>query len=88
MFDRAGVVHSCPYNIHRSPRPLLCMLTMLAFGDPQDIGYDPTFTFSPVIPRSLLATQKLKEPNLSTIQVNLLEYTIIRRIFFSCLIHG
>jgi len=64
------------------------MLAMLAFGDPQDIGYDPTFTFSPVIPQSLLATQKLKEPNLGTIQVDSLEYTIIHQIFFSCLIHG
>jgi len=88
MFDHSGVVHSRPYDIHRSPRPLLCMLAMLVFGDPQDIGYDPMFTFSPVIPRSLLATQKLKEPNLGMIQVDSLEYTIIRQIFFSCLIHG
>ena len=88
MFDRSGVVHSRPYDIHRSPCPLLCMLTMLAFGDPQDIGYDPTLTFSPPIPRVLIAAKKLKKPNLGTIKVDSLIYTIVRRIFFSCLIHG
>ena len=39
MFDHSGVVHSCPYNIHQSPHPLICMLAMLAFSDPQDIQY-------------------------------------------------
>ena len=64
------------------------MLAMLTFGDPQDIGYDPTLTFSPPIPRVLIAAKKLKKPNLGTIKVNSLIYTIVRWIFFSCLIHG
>ena len=63
------------------------MLAMLAFSDPQDIGYDPTFILSPVIPQSIVTTKKLRF-NLSTIEVNLIIYTIVYWIFFSCLICG
>ncbi|KIJ57561.1 hypothetical protein HYDPIDRAFT_34987 [Hydnomerulius pinastri MD-312] len=51
MFDRSGVVHSRSYDIHRSPHMLLRMLCMLSFGLPQDVGYDPTFTFCPIMPQ-------------------------------------
>ena len=50
------------------------MLAMLAFGNPEDIGYDPTFTFSPVVPRPLSATKKL---NLGMIEVDSVEYAIV-----------
>ena len=48
MFDRSGVIHSHPYNIHWSPCVLLCMLGLLAFGNPDHVGCDPTLVyFSP-----------------------------------------
>ena len=43
MFDRAGVVHTRPYNIHHHPHMLLRMLSFLAFGQLDQIGYDTTF---------------------------------------------
>ena len=43
MFDCSGVIHSCGYDIHQHPHVLLCMLSMLAFGNIDQVGYDPTF---------------------------------------------
>ena len=75
MFDRSGVVHTRPYNIHRHPCALLCMLSFLAFGQLENIGYDITF-----IP---------PQPSLSsTIKVRSTTYEVIRRIFYNFVIHG
>ena len=41
MFDRSRAVHSRGYDIHQCI--LLCTLSMLAFGNTDQIGYDPTF---------------------------------------------
>ena len=46
MFDRSGVVHSQPYNIHQFPRTLLCILALLVFCKPKQVGYDPTIIYS------------------------------------------
>ena len=79
MFDRSGVVHSCPYNIHWSPCILLCMLSTLAFGNPEHIRYDPTLIyFSP----------SLSRPMAGAIQVKSLVFNIICRIFFNIIICG
>ena len=75
MFDRSGVVHTRPYNIHHHPRALLCMLSFLAFGQLENIGYDITF----IPPQPLLP---------STIKVRSTMYEVIRRIFYNFVIHG
>ena len=80
MFDRSGVVHSCPYNIHRSPQLLLCTLGVLAFGRAEQVGYDPTIVwFSPHPSRTALRR---------TIQVGSWICEIISLIFFNYLICG
>ena len=81
MFDCSGVVHSQPYNIHKSPCVLLHMLAILAFSDSEHLGFDPTFVcFSPI-------HQRLSS-SLGTIRIESLTYCIVRQIFFSFLIHG
>ena len=80
MFDRSGVVHSRPYNIHHFPRPLLCMLALLGFGNPEHVGYDPTFIYFSPSSSELTPT--------GSIQVRLLVFKIINRIFFNFLICG
>ena len=77
MFDHSGVIHSRGYDIHRHPRVLLCMLSMLAFGNIDQVGYDPTFI-----------CQYRSVSNLRKIQVASLRYDIVRRLFFNFLIHG
>lgn len=85
MFDRAGVVHSRGYDIHRSPRVLLRMLSLLAFGHPEHIGYDTTFTYSSPVPRPLLTNSKT---DLGLISVRSDVYIIICKIFYGFLIRG
>jgi len=81
MFDCSGVVHSQPYNIHKSPHVLLHMLAVLAFSDSEHLGFDPTFVcFLPI-------HQQLSS-SLGTICIESLTYHIVRQIFFSFLIHG
>ena len=77
MFDRAGVVHTRPYNIHRHPRVLLRMFSFLAFGPLDQIGYDTTF-----IPR------QLSSPHPRAIYVESTAYDVIDRIFYNFVIHG
>ena len=75
MFDRSGVVHTRPYNIHRHPHTLLCMLSFLVFRQLENIGYDITF-----IP---------PQPSLpSTIKVGSTTYEVIRWIFYNFVICG
>ncbi|KAF8546732.1 hypothetical protein OG21DRAFT_1426235 [Imleria badia] len=83
MFNRTGVVHSCGYDIHRSPRPLLHILSFLTFGLPEHIGYDITFTYSCPIPQPLSSSSKV---DLGMISVRSEIYTIIRRIFYGFLL--
>ena len=77
MFDCSGVVHTHPYNIHRYPRMLLCMLSFLAFGQLEHIGYDIT-----CMPRQV----SLQHPG--TIEVQSKMYEIIRRIFYNFVLCG
>jgi len=79
MFDRAGVVHSHAYSIHRSPRVLLCMLAVLTFGQPEHVGFNPTIIY--LSPMSQISSN-------NTIQVSSATYSIIRQIFFNYLICG
>ncbi|KAI6005577.1 hypothetical protein EDD15DRAFT_2191043 [Pisolithus albus] len=84
MFDRSGVIHSCPYDIHRCPHVLLCMLAMLMLGDPKHIGYDLTLIYFPSIPQQISS----RNTSPSTIQVASTMYNIVDQIFFSFLICG
>ncbi|KAI6009977.1 hypothetical protein BKA83DRAFT_4093586, partial [Pisolithus microcarpus] len=84
MFDHSGVIHSRPYDIHRCPRVLLCMLAMLTLSDPEHIGYDPTLIYFPSIPRQISS----RNTSPGTIQVASTMYNIVDRIFFSFLICG
>ena len=77
MFDHAGVVHTHPYNIHRRPCMLLHMLSFLAFGQLDQIGYDTTF-----IPR------QLSSPHPHAIYIESTAYDVINRIFYNFIIHG
>ena len=77
MFDRSGVVHSRGYDIHRHPRMLLCILSMLAFGHTDQVGYDPTFI-----------CQYRSVSILWGIQVASFTCEIVKCIFFNFLIHG
>jgi len=79
MFDRAGVMHSRAYSIHRSPHVLLCMLAVLTFGQPEHVGFNPTIIYSS--PTSQISSN-------NTIQVGSATYSIIRQIFFNYLICG
>ena len=82
MFDRSGVVHSRPYDMHKSPRVLLSMLALLTFGNSEQVGYDPTLTYFTHVPRHLSNTR------LNTIDVKSETFDIIDRIFFHFLIRG
>ena len=82
MFDCSGVVHSRPYNLHKSPRALISMLGLLGLGISEQIGYDPTLTYFPSIP------SHLSNSRLNTIKVKSQTYDIIDRIFFNFLIRG
>ena len=77
MFDHSGVVLSRPYNIHQSPCILLCMLSMLTFGNFGHVGYNPTFL-----------PQYLTSWTTAMIQVESTAYDIIDQIFFNFLIRG
>jgi len=77
MFNHSKVIHSRPYNIHRSPHILLCMLSMLTFGSFGHVGYDPTFL-----------PQYLTSRTTATIQVESKAYNVIDQIFFNFLICG
>ena len=77
MFDRSGAVHSRGYDIHRHPRMLLCMLSILAFSNVDQVGYDPTFL-----------CQYRSAVNLRKIQVAHSTYDIVKCIFYNFLIHG
>ena len=66
MFDHAGMVHTRPYDIHRRPHRLLRMLSFLAFGQLDQIGYDTTF-----IP------QQLSSPHPRAIYVESTVYNVI-----------
>jgi len=80
MFDHSGVVHSRPYNIHQFPHTLLCILALLAFCKPKQVGYDPTIIyFSPHLSQNT---------GRSAIQVGSLIYDIIKQVFFNYLICG
>ncbi|KAI5993198.1 hypothetical protein EDD15DRAFT_2196640 [Pisolithus albus] len=84
MFDRSGVIHSRPYDIHQCPHVLLCMLAMLTLGDPEHIGYDLTLIYFPSIPRQISS----QNTSPGTIQVASTMYNIVDQIFFSFLICG
>jgi len=77
MFNHSGVVHSCSYDIHRHPRILLTMLSILAFGNIDHIGYDPTFICQY---RSVL--------NFWKIEIGDFTCNIVRCLFYHFLIHG
>ena len=77
MFDCAGVVHTCPHDIHRRPHMLLHMLSFLAFSQLDQIGYDTTF-----IP------QQLSSPHPCAIYVESTAYNVINQIFYNFVIHG
>lgn len=82
LFDRAGVVHSSSYHIHRHADHFLRVLCGLAFAPDELVGYDPTLFFSPVIARS----PQLHTP--ATIQVGKVTYIITSLLFSSDLIRG
>ena len=69
MFNRAGVMHSRAYGIHRFPRVLLCTLAVLMFGQPEHVGFDPTIIY--LSPSSQISGN-------NTIQVGSATYSIIR----------
>ena len=72
MFDCSGVVHSRPYNIHRHLHTLLCMLSLLVFGQLEHIGYDTT-----IIPQPLLSQHP------GVIEIKSKVHEIVRRIFYN-----
>ena len=77
MFDCSGAVHSRGYDIHRHPRVLLCMLSILAFSNIEQVGYDPTFIY-----------RYRSVSNFRRIQVAHFTYDIVKCIFYHFLIHG
>jgi len=77
MFDHSGVVHSCGYDIHRHPCILLTMLSILAFGNIDHIGYDPTFI-----------CQYRSVSNFRKIKIGDFTCDIVRCFFYHFLIHG
>ena len=70
MFDRSGIVHSRPYDLHKSPRVLLSMFALLVLGNSEQVGYDPTLIYYTSIPRHLLNAR------LNTIEVKSRTYDI------------
>ena len=53
VFDRASIINTCAYCIHRNADYLIAVLYTLVFAPPKFVGYDPTIFFSPVIQRSI-----------------------------------
>ena len=82
MFNCSGVVHSCPYNMHKSSRVLLSMLALLTFGNSEQVGYDLTLTYFTHVP------QHLSNTRLNTIDVKSKTFDIIDWIFFHFSIRG
>ena len=79
MFDRSGVVHSHPYDLHKSPQVLLSMFALLTLRNSEQVGYDPTLIYYTSIPRHL------SNARLNTIEVKSQTYDIIDQIFFNFL---
>ena len=50
LYDRSGVIHSCGYNIHTDADLFTSVLHFLTSAPPEDLGYDPTFTYSGIVP--------------------------------------
>lgn len=81
IYDRSGVIHSRGHNIHTDADTFTSLLYFLTFAPPEHLGYDPTFLYSSIIPRSPSSPPR-------TIRVGTKIYFVIRVIFFSQLIRG
>lgn len=82
IFDRAGLIHSRNYCIHRNADYLVAVLYTLVFGSPKLVGYDPTIFFSPAFERSI---QTRAPP---TIQIGDTTHMIVRCLFSGEVING
>ncbi|KAJ7628532.1 hypothetical protein FB45DRAFT_39871 [Roridomyces roridus] len=74
IFDRAGLVTSSSFDIHKEPKSFIHVITALMFADDRALlGYD---------------TSIVKRDNLRFITVDATEYQIVRRLFISDVIRG
>ena len=76
LYDRSGVIHSCGYNIHANADLFTSVLRFLTSAPPKDLGYNPTFTYSGIVPQSPSSPPV-------TIHVGTKIYVIIRIIFLA-----
>ena len=81
IYDHSGAVHSRGYNIHSHADIFSTLLYHFTFGRPEDLGYDPTFLYFPIVFRPLSSPSP-------TIRVGTEIYTVVRILFSSQLIRG
>ena len=75
LCDRAGIIHSPTYDIHKDPLYFLRVLTGLMFGDETVLGYDSSI-------------RRNSDNEIETIIVNGAEYHVLRRLFSSTALRG
>ncbi|KAH7917569.1 hypothetical protein BV22DRAFT_989754, partial [Leucogyrophana mollusca] len=60
LFDRAGALYSCPYNIHQHPHVLIHIMCLTLTAPEDFLGYDPTILIRTLIPSSGQPARPLK----------------------------
>ncbi|KAI6025140.1 hypothetical protein BKA83DRAFT_4491897 [Pisolithus microcarpus] len=89
IFDCSGAIHSSAHGIHRHADTFSHLLYILAFGNPQHLGFDPTFLNPALSPSPLyhpITDTALKVA--WTIKVKNHLYAILGCIFTSNVIRG
>ena len=73
-FNRSGVIHSEPFNIHLNPEILIHLILGLTFCTDTQVGFDPTFSVG--------------DYSQSTIYLGSLSFKIVQSVWKSYVISG